>query len=375
MQKPQITLGRILSIIFHSTLLMVNLGVVLLLVGASYVDRISPEKIPYIAYLGMLFPIFAIANVIFLIYWSALRRWRFALLPLLAIALSWSAASTYFPLNVMPESPKEGSIKLLSYNVRQFDLGKRDANKKSPTLEYIVAQKADIICLQEFGYSQDSKMLRLAEIRKRLKDYPYYHVYKITDNHWHTYGLACFSKYPLTDVKSIDFGSEYNGAVAYTVKVNGTPVRIVNCHLESNKFTSEDRILFKGVVEGFSTERLAQVKSSLVEKMNKSFGQRAAQARRIRDHVDQCGMESIICGDFNDTPLSYTYRTLRGNRKDAFVESASGLGITYHENHFYFRIDHILYSKAFTGYGCQIDRVKHSDHYPVHTYLYLNNNE
>ncbi|MGL5016239.1 MAG: endonuclease/exonuclease/phosphatase family protein [Bacteroidales bacterium] len=369
MQSPNISIRRVISIIFHSTLLSGNLFVVLLLISASYADIVPPGKIPYLSYLGMAFPIFAILNFLFLIYWVLLSKWQFSLLPLLAIILSWGAMRSYFPVNFFSEDPPQGSVKLLSYNVKQFDMGKRDSNNKNATLEYIAEQDADIVCLQEFGYSKDSKMLRLSEIRKRLKSLPYYHIYKITDNHWHTYGLACFSKYPLSNVKSIDFNSDYNGAVAYTIKVNGKKIRLVNCHLESNKFTSEDRLIFKQMVEGFSAEKLTEAKGALVGKMESAFVTRAKQAKHISSELASHDMESLVCGDFNDTPLSYTYRTIRGEMKDAFVSTASGMGITYYDNHFYFRIDHILHSEGIEAYGCRVDRVKYSDHYPIFTYL------
>ncbi|MGL4993254.1 MAG: endonuclease/exonuclease/phosphatase family protein [Bacteroidales bacterium] len=369
MHRPNISIGRIVSIIFHSALLSANFIVALLLLMASYADIVPPGKVPYLSYVGMAFPIFALVNFLFLIYWVLLSKWQFTLLPLFAMLLSWGAMRCYFPINLFADEPVEGSVKLLSYNVKQFDMGKRDANKKNATLEYIAEQNADIVCLQEFGYSKDSKMLRLAEIRKRLKSLPYYHVYKITDNHWHTYGLACFSKYPITDVKAIDFHSHYNGAVAYTVNVNGKKVRLVNCHLESNKFTSEDRMIFKQMVEGFSTDRLNEAKGALVGKMESAFVTRAKQAKHIVKELKSHDMESIVCGDFNDTPLSYTYRTIRGDMNDAFVSTATGLGITYYENHFYFRIDHILHSGGIDAYDCRVDRVKYSDHYPIHTYL------
>jgi endonuclease/exonuclease/phosphatase family metal-dependent hydrolase len=37
----------------------------------------------------------------------------------------------------------------------------------------------------------------------------------------------------------------------------------------------------------------------------------------------------ILCGDLNDVPSSYSYVTIRGKRKDAFLEKGSGLGKTF----------------------------------------------
>ncbi|MBO5014946.1 MAG: endonuclease, partial [Bacteroidaceae bacterium] len=46
--------------------------------------------------------------------------------------------------------------------------------------------------------------------------------------------------------------------------------------------------------------------------------------------------------------------------------------ISYHENRFYFRIDHIFLSKNMKSYECTVDRsVKASDHYPIWCYISL----
>ena len=50
---------------------------------------------------------------------------------------------------------------------------------------------------------------------------------------------------------------------------------------------------------------------------------------------------------------------------DAFVESGNGFGISYNQNHFYFRIDNILLSKNLKSYRCTVDNtIKSSDHSP-----------
>ena len=78
----------------------------------------------------------------------------------------------------------------------------------------------------------------------------------------------------------------------------------------------------------------------------------------------------IVCGDFNDTPISYTHRTIAQDLDDAFTQSGRGLGISYNQNRFYFRIDNILTSKNLRAYNCTVDRsIKESDHYPIWCYI------
>ncbi len=49
----------------------------------------------------------------------------------------------------------------------------------------------------------------------------------------------------------------------------------------------------------------------------------------LPDKIKQSPFPVLLCGDMNDVPNSYAYRTLRGNRKDAFLEKGFGIGKTY----------------------------------------------
>jgi len=74
----------------------------------------------------------------------------------------------------------------------------------------------------------------------------------------------------------------------------------------------------------------------------------------------------LVCGDFNDSPLSYAHRVIGEGLCDVFVEAGAGPGFTYNQNHFYFRIDHIFATPAFRVLECKVDRsIRASDHYPV----------
>ena len=71
-----------------------------------------------------------------------------------------------------------------------------------------------------------------------------------------------------------------------------------------------------------------------------------------------------------DTPISYAHRVIEKGLNDAFTKSGRGLGISYNQNKFYFRIDKILASKNLKPYNCTVDRsIKESDHYPIWCYL------
>ena len=109
----------------------------------------------------------------------------------------------------------------------------------------------------------------------------------------------------------------------------------------------------------------------LIRKLAEASAIRAVQADSIARLVaGYKGGGVIVCGDFNDSPISYTHRVVGEGLNDAFVESGNGFGISYNQNHFYFRIDNILLSKNLKSYRCTVDNtIKSSDHYPIWCYV------
>lgn len=92
---------------------------------------------------------------------------------------------------------------------------------------------------------------------------------------------------------------------------------------------------------------------------------RAFQARKVADHIKKSPYPVIVCGDFNDTPVSYAYRKVKGELKDAFVEAGWGISNSYNGELPSFRIDYILHDKKFKAVNYSRDRVVYSDHFPV----------
>ena len=74
---------------------------------------------------------------------------------------------------------------------------------------------------------------------------------------------------------------------------------------------------------------------------------------------------SIVCGDMNDVPSSFVYRRLRGDYNDAFLSMGKGLGNTFHEGIYNFRIDYIFFNKFVDALFFSVDKINKSDHYPI----------
>ena len=101
------------------------------------------------------------------------------------------------------------------------------------------------------------------------------------------------------------------------------------------------------------------------EKMKGTFIKRSEQVGRILENINSHSQPAIICGDFNDTPMSYTYHTLAKNRKDTFKEAGKWFGGTFIPVWPLLRIDYILVPRDVECIEHTIHRTPLSDHYPV----------
>ncbi len=99
---------------------------------------------------------------------------------------------------------------------------------------------------------------------------------------------------------------------------------------------------------------------------------RARGAEYIASVIQQSPLPMIVCGDFNEIPVSYAYKTLSQGLSGAFQQSAFGFSTTYNGNIPALKIDNILMSKTIEARNCQILNVDYSDHYPMVADLELN---
>ena len=86
---------------------------------------------------------------------------------------------------------------------------------------------------------------------------------------------------------------------------------------------------------------------------------------QVLEHVSGCSSETILCGDFNDTPMSYTYQRLIRGHKDTFCEAGNGFGSTYRILWPALRIDYIFIPDGYSALSHASPRIRYSDHYPV----------
>jgi hypothetical protein len=184
--------------------------------------------------------------------------------------------------------------------------------------------------------------------------------------------ISVYSKYPILSKEHIPYKSVGNHSAAYQLKIGRDTVLLINNHFETVGLSMEDKEQFKSLVKGDLKKGSAKVESKrLIDKLGEASAIRAPQAEAVARYVSQHSNESIIlCGDFNDGPLSYVHRTLARNLTDCYKATGNGPGISYHYGGFYVRIDNIFCSNDWVPYGCKVDnKIKASDHYPIVCWL------
>jgi endonuclease/exonuclease/phosphatase (EEP) superfamily protein YafD len=340
----------------------VNIATIIILLMTGYSGWLRPETFPMLSNIGLLLPVLIVINLGFLVFWVIIKS-RGMLIPIAGFLLSYVPVRQYCPVNI-PQSAPTGSFKVLSYNVWQFG----NASHPNPILEYIKAQKADIVCLQEAninalgGQYVDSVM---------QSDYPF------RDTIMHGGDVvAMFSKFPIHGKERIHFESKGNVSAAFRVQIQGRTVIVVNNHLESTGLSPEEKSDFKLMVKGdLPSDTARHVSKMLIRQLGNATKKRAPQAEAVARFIAyHRGTPIIVCGDFNDSPVSYVHRTIAKGLTDCYVATGIGPGISYHLNGIYVRIDNILCTDDFTPYNCHIDRsIKASDHYPIACWLKMSN--
>ncbi len=337
--------------------LVINLIVVFALFTAYLSVYISPEKYWILSLFGLAYPYIVVGNLVFIGFWLLFKP-RYLLLSLISILVGWGFVSRYVQLN--GKDIERGDVKIISYNVKYF-IGNANLTQKENAdkiVSFLDEQNADIICLQEARLRKKS-IFNLPGTVKKLGSINHYQYARTST----TYGSVTMTRYPIINMGEIRFEESRNMTIYTDVIIENDTVRIFNVHLQSyqidpNKYSIIDSL-------GIDQEKDLKEVREMSSKFKKAFKMRAGQVYEIRKYIDESPFDVIICGDFNDTPVSFAYQKLRGNLTDAFVNSGKGVGRTYIGKLPSFRIDNIFYSENFESYNFKTYDFKMSDHFPI----------
>lgn len=344
-----------------SRVIMLAVAGLLVLSYASIV--VNPAKVWLISLTGILFVPLSIVNVILLL-WAVKRRSKSFMIPLLALIPAFFFVGRYVQYETeesrMARSEyKEGSLKVVSYNVGRFALHEADGVNNSTEcadsiFDFIRRQDADVVCLQEFKIKDISQIK--SYLSRKMKGYNLeYYLFPASGG---AFGNVTLSRLPVKGKGKIKFDESANLAIYTDHEYKGQKFRVYNCHFESYNISPT------GIVKA-----LAQRDSTILEetgtKMKRSITRRPKQVDKVFSDIENCPMDAFVCGDFNDNPMSYTYYRMTRGRKDAFVESGHGFGATYAGMWPLLRIDYILFPDKYMSVSHRIPRIPFSDHYPV----------
>ena len=219
---------------------------------------------------------------------------------------------------------------------------------------FLKTQDADIICLQEF-HAPDAQKVK-AYIDRHMRGYhAEYYMFPTRNG---AFGNVTLSRMPVKEKGKIKFDESANLAIYTDYELDGQRFRVYNCHFESYN------VSVSGLVRGL-VQRDSLLISTTGDKMKRSITRRPKQVDQVFAHIEKCPVETFVCGDFNDNPMSYTYYRMTRGRKDTFKEAGNGFGATFATLWPMLRIDYILCPKAYKPVSHKTHRINLSDHYPV----------
>jgi len=290
---------------------------------------------------------------VLMLYWMVRRKGRF-LFPMLGILLNipYLAGTIQWPVKEV--EPPMNELNVATYNIQRG--GRGGLQVTGPEIaRFMEEKKVDILCFQEFPVANGAA---LKAITKIFRLFPYYKVTSSSPDGMH---VALFSRYPILQSGEIRFPDENSTRALWAdLDIDGQVVRVFNAHLQTTNL-NQNRINPLDNMDA-TASRLIRLK----DMMDENSVIRANQANLLRDQIDESPHPVIVCGDFNDTPASYAYKRIRGDRGDSFRSAGKGYGYTYRYLRKLFRIDYLLYSReGIRAVHYASPELEHSDHKPV----------
>lgn len=345
-----------------SRLLMLIVAGLLIL---SYLSiLINPAKVWLISLVGLLFVPLSLLNA-FLLLWAVKRLSKSFVIPLLALLPAFFFVGRYVRIDTEEERSErmaaEGErLKIVSYNVGRFALEDRAAGIDNraecmdSVFSFLKSQDADVICLQEFRVPDADKVK--SYVNRYMKGYnAEYYMFPSSSG---AFGNITLSRIPVKGKGKIKFDESANLAIYSDYQYAGEKFRVYNCHFESYNVSVSG--LLRGLVQ-----RDSLLIYSTGDKMKRSITRRPKQVDKVFEHIEECPIETFVCGDFNDNPMSYTYYRMTRGRKDTFRVAGNGFGASFASMWPMLRIDYILCPKKYAPVTHSTPRIPYSDHYPV----------
>ncbi len=337
---------------------------------------INPANFWPITFLGLIFPILAFAFICCIAIWFLLNK-KIGLFLLIIFFVGYKNLFSVFAFNFSSDNlvKQPGHLRVMDWNVRRFNSNKKSDERpngiRRQMINYIRQVNPDVLMMQEFVEIQDSVSYSNIKLLKDSLGFKYYYTSsdQITHAGQQEYGCAIFSKYPIENPIRLTYpGITVNESIS-SVDINykGAKIRVATTHLVSlNLGEPPDKGEFFKRRDSYFI-----LHSSQFEKLKHYDSIHGRQANFVKRFLDKSPYPVIVSGDFNSVPSSYTYHTIKGKLKDAFLKRGFGFGNTYVGLSPTLRIDYILVDKAFKVRQFMCNPIVLSDHYPLFTDLEL----
>ncbi|MDR1878363.1 MAG: endonuclease/exonuclease/phosphatase family protein [Bacteroidales bacterium] len=346
------------------------------LVAAYLSNYLNPKLYFLTALCGLFYPYIVAVNICFIILWL-IRKRRYCFISLLTILLGFNSLQRLYQFQGEDiPSDTTNLVKVLSYNVQILDAYTKKSANRETIIRFLQEESPDITCLQEYCQhnTPQTDFITTSELQQLLDAKDNYLYMPLTRNSYQ-FGMVIFSRYPIVHRGRVIFSNaKTNHAMYADIKINEDTIRVYNIHFQSIHFGAEDYMFARQATSNTDISNKEWKKGSMriLRKIKRGYSKRSAQVDSIVNHIEASPYKVIVCGDFNDTPCSYTYKQIRNLLDDAFVESGKGFGYSMIINRLLsFRIDYIFHDKSFRSYEFKTKVIKASDHYPVSAFLKL----
>lgn len=351
--------------------IVVNIVTGMIFLGGAYANLFDPGKYWFFNLFTLALPYLILVLVLFVFFWLLVKPF-WCLLPVFFIVIGWNAVENIIPIRFKTSFVKEkvpGAIRVLSWNVELFNIQNTKTNPSGLTemLDLINEYDPDIACFQEVVAGDvPGSSNHYDKILKKLNFRDDFFAYRLKNDfdRYHHFGIAVFSKYPVIKKQFlINNPDDYNSSFQYVDLLIGTDtVRVFNIHLQSLKFSKENRNYLDSInINNANTSESL----SVIEKVKKGIMRRAIQARFVKDAMNHTSYPRLLCGDFNDVPVSYSYSIIGEGMQNAFVKKGYGLSPTFDGIAPTLRIDNIFADSSFSVIQFTRIRSPLSDHFPI----------
>jgi len=312
----------------------------------------NPSREIAMGLIVLLLPFFIFGNVLTLVFWLIRRRWIWLAIPLITILCCIPFIGTFYQPSILSStSSRQSDFKIASYNVALF--GREITGfRADDILSEMKDQKVNILCLQEF--------MEQSGDRDNTASYMNHFTHSAKGRN----DMVIFSMFPIKASGIIDFGATNNSGMWADVEVRSRLVRIFNVHLETTGFNRTLSHVAKQSQQQSSPLSRSIILNAVYGNFTRGMAVRAGQADIVARHISESPYPVVLCGDFNDVPYSYTYRTMKGQLVDGFTECGSGFMYTLRGGK-KVRIDYIFHDEAFHGVDYYKKSLSYSDHDPV----------